>query len=97
MEISRNAKISKTAHALVQELVHEAVLLNVETNQYYRLNEDSLRMFTVLTNSATAGEAHAVLAAEYDVQPEELWGDLAAFIDELQKCGLIAVLDEPLG
>jgi hypothetical protein len=94
MNLTHSSKIIKTAHAYVQELDREAVLLNIENNQYYRLNEDSLHMFSTLTASASLGEAHALLTKEYDVSGEELWQDLLEFIGDLHRSGLVRVVDE---
>ena len=88
------ARITKSDHTLIQELDDEAVLLNLENNQYYCLDEDSLRMFDVLITSANLHVAYTVLRGEYDVTGEKLWDDLIKFIDDLAKSGLIRVLDE---
>ena len=87
-------RITKADHTLIQELDDEAVLLNLDNNQYYCLDADSLRMFDVLITSANLGEAHAVLKGEYNVTGEKLWDDLTQFIDDLEKSGLIRVLNE---
>ncbi len=94
MNLTRGSKIIQAQHAYVQELDKEAVLLNVENNQYYRLDEDSLRMFTVLTTSPTLGDAHALLSKEYDVDAEELWQDIGKFIADLYQSGLVRLVDE---
>ncbi len=88
------ARITKADHTLIQELDDEAVLLNLHNNQYYCLDADSLRMFDVLITSGNLGEAHTVLKSEYDVTGEKLWDDLTQFIDDLEKSGLIRVVDE---
>jgi len=88
------ARITKADHTLIQKLEDEAVLLNLDNNQYYCLDADSLRMFDVLITSANLGEAHAELKGEYDVTAEKLWEDLIQFIGDLEKSGLIRVLDE---
>ncbi len=94
MKITPNLKIVKTENALLQELEREAVLLNLDNNQYYCLDEDSLRMFDVLITSANLGVAYTILKDEYEVTGEKLWDDLIQFIDDLEKSGLIRALDE---
>ena len=94
MKINANSKIIKSKNALVQELDREAVLLNLDNNQYYRLDEDSLRMFNVLVTSVNLGESRTALATEFDVPVEKLWVDLVKFVEELEKSGLVQVLDE---
>ena len=96
VKIKPQARILKAEDALVQELEHEAVLLNLENNQYYRLDEDSLRMFQVLTSSASLAEAQTRLLGEYAVPADALLQDLVNFVNELARAGLVRVVDEPL-
>ena len=94
MKITPISKIVKTENTLLQELDCEAVLLNLDNNQYYRLDEISLRMFNLMINSKDLNEAHKTLSAEYDVPAEKLWHDLIEFAEDLEKSGLVCVLNE---
>ena len=84
----------KTENTLLQELDSEAVLLNLGNNQYYRLDENSLRMFNVMISSNDLSEAQKILLAEFAVPAEELWQDLMEFAEDLEKSGLVRVLSE---
>lgn len=94
MTIITGSRIVKTENALVQELYCEAVLLNLDNNQYYRLDEISLRMFNVVISSSNLGQAMKTLSAEFDVVEDKLWDDLVKFLVDLEKSGLIQVLNE---
>jgi hypothetical protein len=94
MTIIPGSRIEKTENTLVQELHCEAVLLNLDNNQYYRLDEISLRMFNVVISSSNLGHAMKTLSAEFDVVEDKLWDDLVKFLVDLEKSGLIQVLNE---
>lgn len=91
--LSKTSRIIQTEHTYIQKLEGEAVLLNVDNNQYYRLDEESYRMFSVLISSSDAGTAYKKLVEEYDVPPQELWQDLEEFVATLAGSGLIMVLN----
>ena len=94
MKITPELKIRKTENTLLQELDREAVLLNLDNNQYYRLDENSLRMFNVMISAYDLSEAQKILLAEYAVPAEKLWHDLMEFAEDLEASGLVRVLNE---
>ena len=76
---------------LVRELAGESVLLNLETESYFGLDEVGSRMWTVLTESPSVEFAFETLAAEYEVEPEQLRSDLETYIQKLIELGLLRV------
>jgi hypothetical protein len=86
-------KLVKPQNVYVQDLDGEAVLLNLNDNQYYGLDEDGFRMFSALTSSDSVREAFELLLEEYDVDPAQLTEDLEAFIASLQDSGLVEAVD----
>ena len=94
MKITPESKIVKAENSLLQELDREAVLLNLDNNQYYRLDENSLHMFKLMIISTNLSEAHKTLSTEYDVPAEKLWHDLIVFAEDLEKSGLVRVMNE---
>lgn len=89
-----SGRIQKPDGILMRELGGEAVLLNLDTESYFGLDETGTRMWTLLDSSATIQAAYSSLLAEYDVAPEDLGRDLARFLAELAEAGLIRVVDE---
>jgi hypothetical protein len=74
---------------LMQDLAGEAVLLDLNTEQYYGLDDVGTRMVQVLDQATSVKDAYEQLLAEYEVEPAILQEDLAAFILELRTYGLI--------
>ncbi len=86
-------RISAPEGVLVRELEGEAVLLNLNTESYFGLDEVGTRMWEVLTSSESAQGAYETLLGEYEVQPEQLRQDIRDFIDKLAGEGLLEVGD----
>jgi hypothetical protein len=85
-------RITKPDHVLVQEIGDEVALLNVKNETYFALDDVGTRMWTHLTSGATVQEAHELLLAEYDVDPDRLHDDLQALIRELVSNDLACLL-----
>ena len=79
------------AHVLVRLLDQESVLLNLETEQYFGLDETGTRMWQLVTTSPNIDAAYQELLAEYDVQPEMLRENLTELLDRLVEHGLLQV------
>jgi len=80
------------AHVLVRLLDQESVLLNLETEQYFGLDETGTRMWQLVTTSPNIDAAYQELLAEYDVQPETLRENLTELLGHLVEHGLLQVL-----
>jgi Coenzyme PQQ synthesis protein D (PqqD) len=78
-------------HVLVRLLDQESVLLNLETEQYFGLDETGTRMWHLVTTSPNIGAAYEELLAEYDVQPDELRENLTELLGHLVEHGLLKV------
>ena len=59
------------ANVLVRILDRESVLLNLETEQYFGLDETGTRMWQLVTGSPSIEAAYQELLAEFDVEPED--------------------------
>jgi hypothetical protein len=82
-------------HVLVRELGGESLLLNLDSETYFGLDDVGTRMWTLLVASPSIEHALAALCAEYGVEDDILRRDLAALLDELLDHGLLVVADAP--
>lgn len=87
-------KITIPETVLSTELQDEGVLLNLETGEYFGLDEVGLDMWKVLGASGTLEAARATLLEQYDVAEEVLAGDLRAFVTTLVERKLVIATDE---
>lgn len=90
-------RISAPAHVLVRFLDRESVLLNLETERYFGLDETGTRMWQLLTASPNVDAAYQELLAEFDVEPELLRHDLTDLLGRLMENGLLQVLPDDVG
>jgi hypothetical protein len=78
-------------HVLVRFLDKESVLLNLETERYFGLDETGTRMWQLLTSSPSVDAAYQELLAEYDVDASKLRANLSELLDRLLAHGLLHV------
>ena len=81
-------------HVLFRELDGEAVVLNLQNEMYYGLDDVGTRMWLLLSTSDSVGTAMDILLEEFDVSPEILEQDLAQMITELKSHGLLETADK---
>jgi|ERR1035438_9712851 hypothetical protein len=84
-------------HVLVRVLDRESVLLNLETERYFGLDETGTRMWQLATSSPNLHAAYQDLLAEFDVAPELLESNLSDLLDTLVEHGLVEVLPADTG
>jgi len=76
---------------MIRDLGGESVLLNLDSESYFGLDDVGTAMWQALTTESSVEGAFGTLRAAYDVEPGQLRQDLADFIDSLVKAGLIRV------
>ena len=76
---------------LFREVDGEAVLLNIENGKYFGLDETGTRMWRLLSEHRTIGEACRRMLAEYDVEKKILEHDLLEFVEKLSSSGLLKI------
>jgi len=92
MTFSFDDRVKLPDDVLVSGLQAESVLLNLDNERYYGLNEVGTRMLTVLTSSDSIGAAYNSLLDEYQVEAEVLRRDLISTIEQLAKNGLVEIV-----
>jgi hypothetical protein len=76
---------------LVRVVDGEAVLLNLEDEQYYGLDEVGTVMWDALTSGVTVEEAARRLVEEFDVEAKVLARDIDVLLEELARRGLVEI------
>jgi hypothetical protein len=82
------------AFTLRQRVLHqvvdgEAVLLDMETGQYYGLNSVATSMWSVLVAGGDFSAVRQALLEEFDAPIHDLDEDIRAFIGEMTDLGLL--------
>lgn len=84
-------EIQFSENVLFQEIEGECVLLNMESEQYYGLNEVGSRFWQHLAEDGNTIKALNQLEAEFDVDKDTLYQDIANLIAEMKSQDLIIV------
>lgn len=69
----------------------EVVMMSLDLGEYYGLDAIGSRIWLLLENPMRVGELCAILAGDFDVDPERCGNDVGGFLAEILDCGLIRV------
>lgn len=79
---------------LISNVGGESVILNLNSERYFGLDQVGARMLAVLTTSDSIQTAFETLLEEYEVENEALRQDLVDLIDRLIEQGLLEIARE---
>jgi hypothetical protein len=91
VQIDFRNRIIVPDHVLFRDLEGEAVLLNIDTETYFGLDDVGARMWTVLAESESIQAAFDRLLEDYEVSREVLHTDLSKLVEDLVANGLLAI------
>ncbi|RRS30827.1 MAG: coenzyme PQQ biosynthesis protein PqqD [Epsilonproteobacteria bacterium (ex Lamellibrachia satsuma)] len=77
-----------------QEVDGEMVLLNMNNENYFGLDEMGTAIWQVMQENKTLQEVLEAILEQYEVEAEVLEKDLLIFVDRLVKSGLIRILND---
>ena len=89
MTISFSDRVTVPDDVLISNLQDESVILNLDSERYYGLDDVGTRFLTVLTTSESIETAYERLRNEYDVDPQVLRNDILALVENLVDQGLL--------
>ena len=91
MTISFSDRVTVPDDVLISNLQDESVILNLESERYYGLDDVGTRFLSILTTSESIEAAYDRLREEYEVDPQVLRKDLLALAEKLIEQGLIEI------
>jgi hypothetical protein len=89
MTISFSDRVRVAEDVLISNLQEESVILNLESERYYGLDDVGTRFLSVLNASESIEAAYEVLRDEYEVDPHNLRQDLLDLIEHLLDQGIL--------
>lgn len=89
MTVSLDSQVVIKPDVLVNEVAGEAVILDLNSERYFGLDEVGTRMWSVLTTAPTVQAAYDTLLEEYEVEPERLKQDIDELLGKLADQGLV--------
>jgi hypothetical protein len=84
-------------HVLVRQLDGECVLLNLESERYFGLDETGTRMLELVRTSSSIDAAYEKLLEEFEVEPPLLLEHLNELLNRLVENGLLQLLPADVG
>ena len=67
----------------------EVVVMNLDSGDFFSLTGTAGSIWQLIDGSRDRAAVLAALAAEYGVEPDEIAGDLDAFLAQLREAGLL--------
>ena len=88
-------RVRPNPNTLHRELHGEGVLLQLDTGEYFGLDEVGERMWVLMMEDGDLARVERRLLEEFEVEPQTLAADLAAFVDDLAQRRLIELTTDP--
>ena len=82
-------RLEVPSNVLFRELEGECVILNLDTESYFGLDDVGTRMWLALTQAESISAALDLLQEEFDAEPEQLRRDLEKLLIDLLDQGLL--------
>ena len=89
MKFQTTDRFNKCDEVLSQEVNGETVLLNLEGEAYFGLNEVGTRIWQLIQSEQTVAETLTTLSNEYDVSLDQLESDVDDLLLKLTEAGLV--------
>lgn len=87
-----NHSIVKIAdNALIQRVSDEMVILDIETGQYYTLNEVAADILSLMQAGKNCGQVALCICDSYEVSEEKVNGDITDMLNELRDKKLVSI------
>jgi hypothetical protein len=94
MTLNLDARLGPVPDVLFQRVGEEAVLLDLNGEQYFGLNEVGARAWELLGEHSRVEAVCASLLLEFEVGEDELRSDLELLLADLAAAGLIRELPD---
>ena len=86
-----NQKVIFAETVFAQEVDGEMVLLDMESENYFGLDEVGTAIWQAMQEKETLKEVFDLLLEQYEVEAEVLENDLSDFVGKLVESGLVEV------
>ena len=91
MKFQTTDRFNISEEVLSQEVNGETVLLDLEGESYFGLNEVGTRIWQLLQSEHSVAGMVDTLSGEYDVSREQLESDVSDLLRKLTEAGLVSL------
>lgn len=96
MPISFSDRVKIPDDVLISKLQEESVILNLDSERYYGLDDVGTRFLSVLATSESIETAYQTLLEEYDIEGPVLRQDLLELVQSLANQGIVEICGRSL-
>ena len=93
MSTSFAQRVSIPDSVMFRELEGESVILDLDSESYFGLDQIGTRMWQLVTEADSIEAAFDILQEEYEVETDRLRADLTELLEVLLARGLIELAD----
>lgn len=84
-----NDKVTISSEVMSQEVSGETVLLDLQSEGYFGLDEVGTRIWKLLQEEGDLKAVFDTMLVEYEVEAEQLEADLTQLMKKLEEAGLV--------
>lgn len=89
--LSQVTVLSKTPDILTSAVNEGLAMMNVESGNYYGLDDIGMKIWDLIDGKLTLGEISARLTSEHEVTVEQCWTDVCFLVRKLLEHELITI------
>jgi hypothetical protein len=93
--IEKNNYLIKDSEVLFTSMGEDAVLLHVQRGDYYSLNRVGARVWALNDGSKSISDLAKEITEEFEISQEEAENDIIELAQQLEKEGLVKVVETP--
>jgi Coenzyme PQQ synthesis protein D (PqqD) len=90
-----NQVITLSPDVISQEVSGETVLLDLNSENYFGLDEVGTRIWQLIESSGKLQDIYDTLLAEYEVEADQLLEDMEQLLGDIEKAGLVSLQAAP--
>ena len=92
--MNKNQSITVSTEVLSQEVSGETVLLDMQSESYFGLDEVGTRIWQLLQEKDDLQAVFDAILGEYDVEADQFESDLKELLSGLEEAGLVSMRDK---
>ncbi|MDG1389174.1 MAG: PqqD family protein [Halioglobus sp.] len=84
-----NQVVTLSPDVISQEVSGETVLLDLNSEHYFGLDEVGTRIWQLIDSSGNLQEIYDTILSEYEVEADQLLEDMTQLLGDIEKAGLV--------
>ena len=86
-----NQVVTLSPDVISQEVSGETVLLDLNSENYFGLDEVGTRIWQLIESSGNLQEIYDTMLEEYEVEADQLLDDMEQLVVDIEKAGLVTL------